>query len=260
MSTNPTGPHLTEHLCIDLVLDLLPEKEAEAAMRHMAACHGCEERFREISAEWERLSARAGELGPHTSAATDAVGKSVGSRENLLNRIARAFAGPRGRLGLAAGAVAIALLILLPIRRTDPNQGLLQRLPALDTPTQKRGALRSIQNEATLEGLDAYARGDYDDAARHLSEVTTSGPEDYLRRVYLGSSLARTKEYAEAVEVLEDLSFDLIPEPWAGEARWTLYVALAAAGHDARADSLLAILAKEPGEIGSRARNVGHEE
>jgi hypothetical protein len=64
------------------------------------------------------------------------------------------------------------------------------------------------------------------------------------------------RDYAHAVEVLQRIPFQQVPDPWRNESRWNLYVALQGEGRASRADSLLETMAKEPGPIGQRARNI----
>jgi hypothetical protein len=58
------------------------------------------------------------------------------------------------------------------------------------------------------------------------------------------------------VEILRACPLAKIPEPWRGETRWTLLVSLHGAGEAAAADSLLRVLAEQPGAIGARARGL----
>lgn len=87
-----------------------------------------------------------------------------------------------------------------------------------------------------------------------LAEVT--GQRENLRRIYLGSALARQGAYDGAVEILEPVPFHAVPDPWAGEGRWTLYVAYAASGQASEAEALLNELSREPGPFGDRARGA----
>jgi hypothetical protein len=103
--------------------------------------------------------------------------------------------------------------------------------------------------------LEAYDRGEFERAAEFLRDARASGPVETFRSIYLGSALAWTGDYAGAVEVLEEVPFDLVPDPWSGEARWTLFVSLRGAGNVARADSLLEELKLDSGVIGERARD-----
>ena len=76
---------------------------------------------------------------------------------------------------------------------------------------------------------------------------------DSMRRIDLGSALAWRGRHDEAIAALEPVPLDLVPDPWAAEARWTLHLALRGAGQDAPAGDLLVELASEPGELGERA-------
>jgi hypothetical protein len=234
-------------------------------LQHLGTCTDCEKRFQQMAGEWERLSARAHEVMAKETAAQDTAKETVTadstfeSRKKaigLYEKLPRALRGPSVRLGLAVGLAALLLLILIPPRATDPTRDLLKKLPSFGQDVQPRTGELPTSDEDLLAGLEAYARSDFAVASKRLSETRASGPLDVFRKVYLGSSLAWTGEYADAITVLESIPLHLVPDPWSGEARWTRYVALRGVGFNASADSLLHVLAEESGEIGERARGL----
>jgi hypothetical protein len=111
-------------------------------------------------------------------------------------------------------------------------------------------------SEKLQQGIEAYSSGDLRGAADLLENTEVTGQLDNLRRLYLGSAYARLGEYHRAVQELESVTFISVPDPWGGEGRWTLYVALRALVRDEEAKSILEELAREPGEFGDRAREA----
>jgi hypothetical protein len=247
--TNHSSWHPDDDACFDLILGLLPEVEASSVLGHLENCLECEERFRQMAAEWEGLSVHPGE----TSAAR------ADERTQWWRTIALNFGRPRTRFAVAAGLAAILVFMLLPETAQDPNRRFLGKLPALGTEMQQRAGDADVSGEFSAS-LESYDRGDFDAAAGILRDTRVSGPAAAFRDIYLASALAWTGAYGAAVEVLETVPFDLVPEPWSGEARWTLFVALRGAGHDARADSLLREMERETGVIGERARGFSPEQ
>jgi hypothetical protein len=160
-------------------------------------------------------------------------------------------------VGATRGRLASAiLLILLPGDPGETDADLLRWLPPYGGEKRIRTQASYAPSEEMLEGLEAYARRDVGRASLLLRQAEAIGPLDTMRRLYLGSSLAWLGEHDEAAAILASLPHDLIPEPWSGESRWTLYVALNGSGRAASADSLLRILAGEPGDLGERAQRI----
>ena len=238
------GPHVDDDVCIDLILDVLPKSEAEVALRHMACCTDCEKRFKKMAGDWERAAA-------HTA---------INSRPTLVEpadlagweRTRSVLRHRRVQLGFAAVAVVLLLALLIPGRLADPVP--LHNLPEVTTELRTRTGVIVVPNAALLDALEAYNENDYARAADGLRAIEVSGAADAFRNVYLASSLAWMGRHDEAVAVLEVVPFDLVPEPWSGEARWTMYASLVAGGQHRRAETLLDELAEEAGDVGERAR------
>ncbi len=270
------GPHLDEDRALDLLLDLLPEWEVEAIGSHLASCGRCEDLLRQRGALLERRRAApeatamlASLADPEGSAGEEPafierrrqrqegegqIGgpwRAVGSRSWL-----RAFRRPVFALGLGGAVLAVVAIVLLT---ANPKKAVL--LPTTAEWLPSASETLNLRNEATRQqvkdlafGLRAYDRRELSVAIRALSAARTTDAMETLRLVFLGSALTRAGEYARAVQALRSCPLQRIPEPWHGEAHWTLLVALHGAGDDAAADSLLRVLADEKGAIGGRAR------
>ncbi len=261
-------PHMSEDLALDLLHGLLPTAERDKVLSHLAICPACEAAFRKMVTERERLRAtrvlrtlRGGDL------VVEPVSEREKSSVGLAERLAGLWGGflksmRRPRLRLVPVAVVALLLVIL--LRPGPDTSLLHPLPAASEDTHFRASAAASSAAASSEeleaGLDAYAAEDFKRAVELLESTTTSGSLETLRKIYLGSALAWNGRYHEAVTVLEGVAEPVLPDPWGGEARWTLYVSLRKTGRGARADSLLKILAGEPGEVGERARSLQAEQ
>lgn len=245
---NGKSAHYGDDVYVDLIVDLLPAAEADAVLQHLHRCADCEKRFQQLAGQWERAAAYAHIA---TNAPTDATEQATG----VWARLAWALQRPRIRVAFAA-AVAVLLILLVPKLVEKPGEVLPGKLPAIRQDVELRAVVPPVQNEELVAGLDAYAREDFDEAVRRLRAIVMPGPQDAFRKVYLSSALVWIREYTEAIQILESVPLDLVPEPWSGEARWTLYVALRGAGHTARADSLLEDLQNQPGALGDRARSA----
>jgi len=165
----------------------------------------------------------------------------------------------RPAMGLAA-ALAVLLVVLLPRLSGPPGSDRLRWLPTSFNDARFRASTASVPSRAFEEGLDAYSRRDLRRAIRSLEEAQVSEPLETIRRVYLGSALAWSGRFPEAVDVLQDVSDPALPDPWGSEARWTLWVALKGMGRASTADSLLSVLVEEPGDVGQRARAESESE
>jgi len=214
----------------DLLAGTLPTDRRDAVVDHLRRCGDCETRFRELAAHRER---RRGAIPPLP--------------------LRRSPAPPRRWFGVVAAAAVLALLMLWP--HDDPDPGLAPlALPAHAETMLVRARDDDAMRTRLADGLRAYAHGDYDRAADLLDDLTAEGTEAAVRDVYLGSALALTGRDARALSVLDDETIDAIPDPWGNESRWTLCGVLHRLGHRARADSMLQVLADEPGPVGDRAR------
>jgi hypothetical protein len=245
-STNPID-HPDDEVLADLAMRVLPGNDARRALDHMASCPECETRFQRIAADWEQSAARAGELSGRTI--RDIVARPSPSLADVLRR-------PVMRWAIGAAAVVVAALILLPIRTNGPETPGPTRLPLLTHDVLPRSVLPTDQNDALLEGLDAYARDDFRGAIDALQAVETTGPVEALRRVYLASAFVFEGQCDEAIEILEGVPLDAVPDPWSAEALWTQYIALSDCGRATDAERVLRDLAVYPGEPGERARSI----
>ena len=182
MSDNPTSdrtagnspPHLSEDQCVDLLHNLLPERDREAALAHLAICAECEKLFQARFAEHERLRA-AGEL--QREAGGDLIFESMepppeDEHSSLWDSV-RGFIGSfrRPRVQLAGGLVAVVAVVLVLIvfrQPAGPDHAELRWLPGHSEDLRFRAALEAAGPELT-KGLEAYARRDLDRALGSLT-------------------------------------------------------------------------------------------
>ncbi|MCK4306015.1 MAG: hypothetical protein KAY24_17380 [Candidatus Eisenbacteria sp.] len=266
---NGQGFHLNEDLCLDLIHELLSTDECERALSHAAECPRCERLLQEMVGEHERLRA----LGTVRILSAAEADRPIDTpkaedlrRWSALSDLWKTLWAPlRGgrlwqpRSGLLVGVVAAAVVVLLLARSQvgeSPDTELLHMLPTRASDIQFRAATRDAAGGALAVALEAYGAQDHERAAQLLQEIEVLGQLDTIRKIYLGNVLAWQGEYQRAVSVLRTVSVRLLPDPWNAETRWTLHVALRKSGHKASADSLLRVLADEPGEIGQRARDL----
>jgi TolA-binding protein len=245
-----SGVHVDEDLGLDLLHGLLSHEESERVLEHLAECSPCEKRFQEMVGERERLRAlRALPEGARQDRPSR-TGRLLKDRwEDFLGSMRRP------RFQLAWIPVAAAAVLLFIVLKPDPGTEMLQQLPTSFEGTRFRASVAASSAEFEA-GLEAYAARDFKRASQLLGKATTSGPLETVRRVYLGSALAWRGKHEEAAKVLEDVALPTLPDPWGVEARWTLYVSLRETGQEAKADSLLRVLAKEAGPVGDRARGL----
>lgn len=269
MAGNGAVPHLTDDQCLDLLHGLLAEPVKAGLLAHLSACPGCERRFQAQFSALERLRA-----GSRISHAAD--GRLSVDRVTPAGRIAAWFAPLRclpaplrhllipdmGGRGWAAGAVAAAVVIFLavtvirgPISRRSGKAG-PEWLPTPDAGLVLRGDEDGAPPPDLVRGLEAYAAHDLDRAILLLGSARSPGTLDLARRAYLGNALTHRGEYEAAIDVLAPLRDEPLPDPWGSESRWSLFIALRGAGRNGPAAELLEALARQPGEVGERARRV----
>ena len=105
-----------------------------------------------------------------------------------------------------------------------------------------------------LRAVEAYSRRDLGPAIPGLRSAQTTWAEESIRLIYLGNALAHQGDFPEAIRILQTALHKNLPNAWREEGRWTLLVAFNRTGQRASADSLLRLLASQPGEVGGRVR------
>lgn len=267
--------HIDEHVCLDLLEGLLPPREREQVLCHIADCPACEKLFQQMATEEERMRAT---MVLRSLAAGEVVlerrGTSVRVREQepgrdldwlralleCLREYLRCMLS-RPRLRIAGGSVAVAaaaVSVVVALYTRSPESPGLRMLPPYSFELRTRGAEGTAPPELRA-GLDAYQTKEFRSAIGLLSEARLAGlgePEQTIRKIFLGSALAWDRDHGGAIRVLEAAPLSLVPGEWGSEARWTLYVSLKQVGRTASADSLLGILAMETGQVGERARKA----
>ncbi|MFC1572725.1 hypothetical protein ACFL6M_03910 [Candidatus Eisenbacteria bacterium] len=276
--------HLDEHLCLDLLHGFLSRTEAEQVLSHAQVCPSCERLLQERASEEERYQATmvlktlpGGKLVLERRGTALRGGEEQGRRR--LERLKRFLTALRERAWLlpgghakrlmrlqhlvpAAVVVVLLLLVLGPHLRETSDTPEPALLPSYAQQLQFRTSPDAESSEKLQAGLDAYDHRDFARTIEHLSSLDAADLEQVsaiVRDIYLGSALAMSGEYDDAVNVLEEVKFHRVPGVWGREAHWTLFVALEASGRKASADSLLQVLGQKSGEVGERARRLLEE-
>lgn len=235
--------HPTDDAILDLVAGLLEEPEGERLHAHFGSCAPCEARYRERAGSWElgraRIPAQWG-----------------GAPE--LPAVARSR-GVSWRVGGLVAAAAAASLVVAIVAGPERRGGAAGDHPFVALPSPEelmvtRGAAPGGNGDTWREGLAAYAGGEMVRASELLSLNRGSAYDQPMRLLYLASSLAFSGRHAEALRTLESVEEASLPEPWRGESRWMRFLLLRSTGRTASAEALLAILSREEGEVGDRAR------
>ena len=266
--------HLDEHLCLDLLQGFLSSEEEERILSHLIACPACERLLQEMAAEGARLEAtRVLRTGPQGEIVLERRGTAARERSfegkrhrwwdfqwKPLSGIQAGLRKPLFRLAGGVAAAAVVILFFAWFHHTRiPESPHLRLLPSYAFQLQTRETPGAVMVDDLRAGLEAYEVGDFRHAVELLDRAGAYRLDDLhemIRRTYLGSALAWRGRYTDAVEVLEGVSFPLVPGEWGLEAQWTFFVALRESGSEARADSLLKIMAAKQGEIGERARGL----
>ena len=164
---------------------------------------------------------------------------------------------PRLDWGVAAVAVAAVAVtfILVPHTRTTDRApaGALVWLPGPEAKVTLRDE-GDATGDSVFAGLDAYARRDLPTAHRLLAQGNASGSIDQMRRLYLADVLLREGRARDAIETLDPVLLDRVPEPWRSEGLWVRAQSWRVIGREAPADSLIRWLATRSGAVGDRAR------
>jgi len=240
---------------MDMILGLLTAEEQAVCLAHLRGCPACEERARAFASLHERARARSQGLVPSATSA-DAAGQGtprIGPRP--IRRLLRPL------WSLPAAAAAILVLVLL--QRADhvgsnaPSPGWLMDPTRILITNRAEGD--ATRDRLLLDGLAAYGRHDVDTAVAHLRQAEAPPSLEPIRRAYLGNALLHHGQARDALDVLRSLRDEEIPAAIRQETRWTLMTAYARAGRAASAESLRALLALEPGEVGDRARRAGDD-
>ncbi len=132
----------------------------------------------------------------------DAVQRDNAVRQELLDRIGRAMAGPRP---VPAGQFdALSQEVSQRVLDTLADYGYTPRVAAPDSEgNQPVGPLASVADPALalnyyLAGFDAYHGGASEEALRQFARAAHHDPDNPIYRYYLGLALRRAGRYAEA--------------------------------------------------------------
>ena len=281
--------HLNEDALFGLLLGRLPSEQRASCVAHLSACPDCENVLRQRAGEIERLrvspvyrallhedsipqrSAEADESPRRADGRSGGTGESS-SAEKIWRSLLAALRRPRYVVGMTTGlaAIVLAAILLRPANRivlpTEadclPGGSEFTDLrgepsPSTDGSLQDAGAQDAERAAADLlRAVEVYARRDLGPAVQLLQSAKTTGRLESIRLIYLGNALVHQGDLAGAVSTLRTVLHENLPYAWREEGQWTLLVALDRTGQRASADSLLKVLAIEPGDIGDRARRL----
>ncbi len=233
--------HVDDDRLLDCVGGYLAPAERGAALDQVRACEECAARLRTYAATHEIARARAMQV--------------VGAARAPLRRPWRRYGSIAAMLVLATTA---SYVWWTASHRISPGAQAIEWLPSPDPSVLTRGSASNDAFEKIHRGLAAYNVHDAATAVTLLESVQVDGPLEQVRVMYLGNALLQTSRAPEALRVLRSLAWNLIPEPWNGEAQWSLARAMAQSGETERADSLLTSLSVRPDDIGERARRALH--
>jgi tetratricopeptide (TPR) repeat protein len=261
--------HLDEHTIMDCLLGLMSPSQEQKTIAHLLECPSCEKLFQERSAEIERFHAtRILRSTPERKFYVEKRGTAAQSgakessrhqdvKEYIRDSIWARFRRPHIQLaGALVVAIIVAVVIVWPQFLGTPPPADLYVLRPYSFQLQQREIPGTAPNEDLKAGLEAYDKKEFEQAIELLEKapIPEHTAHETIRQIYLGSALAWKGEYEEAVAVLDEVPFALVPGEWGKEAQWTLYVSLRESGHQASADSLLHVLSVKSGEVGERAR------
>jgi hypothetical protein len=233
--SSPAGSCLPEDRLLAFYGDRVEEGEAEEIRGHLAACPSCVATAREARAFSETMSGWAG------------------------RREARPVR-PRAAWWLAAAAVILAAGLIAYRLATSPvvpeasrrSDVIVAKAPyPLDTGSKEPILWRGGSSDETGAprdfgpGMEAYAGGRLEDAARRLASALETTPAHEPSRFYLGVTLLLLERPGEAIDPLQRVAADGTPL-LRQEARWYLALASLKAGHTVRAAEILSAIASNP--------------
>jgi hypothetical protein len=239
--------HIDDDLMTDAVLRLLPPKQLEHVFDHLDECAECETRFRMAVSRFETLQAKA------AGAAAAGVTKHKRSSDMSWWRVIVRPVLSRPAFATAAVLLILVLVVMIPLqRRQDP--GTVAWIPVAGEILEKRSA-NGGADDRFWTGLEAYRRHRADEAIDNLTAAKATGPYRDLRNIYLASALANSSRFDEAMELINGVVVDDLPQPWREEVRWVRAVALIGTGDTESGLATIELLAGVDGRVGDRARS-----
>jgi len=212
--------HLSPERLVQLA-DNPKSRASPAEQTHLTACDVCREQL-----DWLRSLPPPPELEEGRSTARE-----------WLRGLTRA---PRWGWGLALAAVAACVIVIVSVERAPEGPsfaGLARREPLeLQWP---RGGAGDAFAEAYLQGLRAYAAGDYVAAESSLAEAARLDPTHQTVLLALGSAQLLGNRPRDAIKSLNRARTNARDPGLAAEVAWQLANAYLAAEEPERAKSLL---------------------
>lgn len=189
--------HPHDDRLIDLAHGLCHTSHRKNLLKHLHSCAACEERFRKIVAEHERLAAEG--LPPFLA----------------KGRQKSAWFSKKGvRWGAAAAAVVLVFLLLAPLtslRKTTVTGHYWMPIDAEET--LLRVGTTEVDREVFLKALAAYRSHSADEVVALLAGKTIPPEFDSLK-LLMASALLNSGKPHQASEILLGLNLDTMPLPW----------------------------------------------
>jgi len=240
--------HVSEDRLIDLLGGLLETTAESETLAHLKTCDMCERHFRMLVSERETLRAKPAPSvkGGHI------VLPEYSAPDNVIQLRHR-----RRVRWISASAVAAAavLAFVVPyILRPTTSGALKYWMPTSEETATE--APEGTEIESLQDALRAYENRD-----ERAVEMLESAPvpagdmaTDSIRRLYQASALVNDERGAEALDVLDTINANTLPEPWRSRAGWVRYLALTQSGESDASQALLDQLADTMGDVGEMAR------
>jgi len=222
----PALGHVGDETLFDLAHRLLEKAQAQAVMEHLRSCPACESRFRETVRERERARIAA------------EAGAPAGGRKAIVGWSA------------AVAAVLAAVSVLALWRPAPPIAA--DWLPAGTAEVFLRDVTPCSDQKDVVRAVEAYRARDAAAVVALLEGKDLPAACDPVK-LLLASALVHQGKDASALEVLDLLKVQSLPQPARDRALWTQAAALDHVGRHGEAKDVLHDLAARPGEFQDRA-------
>jgi len=218
--------HVADESLFDVAHGYVEDERRRAVLHHLRRCPACERRFREVV------------------------------RDRELARIqAKPLPSPRRGVFVVSAAAAAAVLVTAGILM------LSQRSPAIPTDWLPTASTEVFLRDATpcsdqaSAAVAAYRAHDAAQVVRLLQGRELPAKCDPMK-LLLASALVHQDDPAGALQVLDGLEVESLPQPARDRGRWTEAAALDRLGRQGAADAILRDLASRSGEYRDRATGL----
>jgi len=229
MSALPGMQHVGDETLLDLVHGFLEGGTRRSVLEHVRSCPACAARFRETVQARERARIAAAPVAP-----------ASGTRMVLT--------------WTAAAAAVLAVVSFLALWRRGPEIP-ADWLPTATTEVFLRDVTACSDQGEALRAVEAYRAHDAAAVVALLDGRELPAACDPVK-LLLASALVHQGRAASALEVLDDLTVQTLPQPARDRALWTQAAALDQVRRRRDADGVLRDLAARPGHYRDRATEL----